>query len=736
MKNLIKYLLSVMIVLLSSNVLISQLQVSTSEKTGPIPQDRYSVLYQQPGAAYGGQASQDFEPAYNVYDCQGADDFIIHTGYVWNIEAVAAIGSGSGTITLANVLIYADAVGIPAATATTAFMGLPCINFGNYLLIDMPGGLQLVPGHYWISVQDASPYTTDGQWFWAKGGPIRNAVSCWRNPGNGFGTGAVNWTPMPALGYNTDFCFTLYGTFTTSIPVCDYRIDLYSLESTGWHGSRLDVMAGGVYMPGMVGITLVDGYGPESHTFTVPDGEEITTLFYYNSEPCLPYYYVYNPLGNEVYYVLPNCNPIIAAGQLLADCPQFGNVNGYVYDCNNIAVPGAAINAQAGPSTVTDNNGYYYLAALVSGNQDITCSKQGYNSVTFDVIVLPDQTVAQDFTLTVPVMEIKPSSLDEILLPTDMSTADLIMTNSGCGPLGWQASVNYITGICDYSIALYDSQGDGWNGCTLDIKVNGTIISNVKLLSGPGPESFNIPVTYGDEITTSFIPDQKIDEPFYFIYNNNGNQAWYSPPNASGPADIQSGQLTVNAGCDNWLTLDDYAYTVPVHPLGGSLSLPVHFDAGKAGTSGGVTGEIYKAEIVFTSVPDVGTITIPVSLTIADPDMAPVPDLNYFYLDAEDGKIMLKWDTPPGRSYLRYIVFRNGQSIDTTTSNFDIDILENPGRYCYKVCSLSSDGFVSAPTEPVCLYYPFPPMVPVSNWALLLAGLLIGVYAFVMIRRR
>jgi len=320
MKNITRYFLAMMIILISSTVMLAQLQVSSTNGKPPVLTGSRAVLYEQSNPAGGGQASQDFESAYDAYDCQGADDFYIPTGFSWTIQTVTVSGSGSLTATLANVYIYADVAGMPAVTAATTLMGLACTNASGVLAINIPGGLQLGPGHFWISVQDASPYNPDGQWFWQRTSSTYNNNACWRNPGNGFGTGATAWTTMIALGYpDSDFMFRLEG-YSNPLPACDYRIDLYDTFGDGWNGSTIDVLVNGNII--LDNITLTSGAGPVSYYFSVTDGEMITTTFNPGSWYCEPYYLVYNSEGNQVYYVPNNCNPVIPSGQLYATCPS------------------------------------------------------------------------------------------------------------------------------------------------------------------------------------------------------------------------------------------------------------------------------------------------------------------------------------------------------------------------------------------------------------------------------
>ncbi|MDA8556696.1 hypothetical protein N9K77_00535 [bacterium] len=45
-----------------------------------------------------------------------------------------------------------------------------------------------------------------------------------------------------------------------------------------------------------------------------------------------------------------------------------------------------------------------------------------------------------------------------------------------------------------FTLELYDSYGDGWNGGIMDVVVNGTaFITGATIVSGAGPEVYSIP---------------------------------------------------------------------------------------------------------------------------------------------------------------------------------------------------------------------------------------------------
>ena len=58
---------------------------------------------------------------------------------------------------------------------------------------------------------------------------------------------------------------------------------------------------------------------------------------------------------------------------------------------------------------------------------------------------------------------------------------------------------------CEYNIYLYDSYGDGWNGASINVYVNGGLVHDGISASGYGSGPFAIPVNTGDIISTSYI---------------------------------------------------------------------------------------------------------------------------------------------------------------------------------------------------------------------------------------
>jgi uncharacterized repeat protein (TIGR01451 family) len=178
------------------------------------------LLYDQtdnPGA----QAinSQEFEAAFTDFNNQGADDFVIPASDgAWTIDAVFASGfyfNGVGPTPFVNVYFYADNGGLPG-TELLAYDGLSTFaDVGGALTVDLSANpAVLSAGTYWVSVQADMDFGVGGQWGWLVRTTQSNNAAAWRNPGNGFATGCIDWANRVACGVGVpdpDQIFQLFG---------------------------------------------------------------------------------------------------------------------------------------------------------------------------------------------------------------------------------------------------------------------------------------------------------------------------------------------------------------------------------------------------------------------------------------------------------------------------------------------------------------------------------------------
>ena len=74
-----------------------------------------------------------------------------------------------------------------------------------------------------------------------------------------------------------------------------------------------------------------------------------------------------------------------------------------------------------------------------------------------------------------------------------------------------------------FTLMLYDSYGDGWNGASLDIVINGNPFQNITLVNGNGPEIFSFATDSNDVIDLIYNTGNWDDENTYNLTDNNGN---------------------------------------------------------------------------------------------------------------------------------------------------------------------------------------------------------------------
>lgn len=199
----------------------AQLAAENPGVNGTIPtvQGPGVILFDQTDNASGnGAPDQDFEAAYDAYDAEGADDFMVDAAAGWSIMQVATVGtqSAGGTPNSVSITFFNDNAGAPgAAIPECTYTGLTPTGTDSFV-IDLPAPCNLQQGTYWVSqITDQTFGGGNGQHFFSNRTVQSGNPAHWRNPGDGFGTGCVDFTPMTVCGVgggtNPDFLFQIIG---------------------------------------------------------------------------------------------------------------------------------------------------------------------------------------------------------------------------------------------------------------------------------------------------------------------------------------------------------------------------------------------------------------------------------------------------------------------------------------------------------------------------------------------
>ena len=106
------------------------------------------------------------------------------------------------------------------------------------------------------------------------------------------------------------------------------------------------------------------------------------------------------------------------------------------------------------------------------------------------------------------------------------------------GPLSITTSI--APGSCGiFTLELYDSWGDGWNGGSLDVVLNGSVfITGATIVTGAGPEVYQIPVNIGDVVDFNYTSGAYAGENSYKVYDQNGVEIIHEGAGSSTPNSV------------------------------------------------------------------------------------------------------------------------------------------------------------------------------------------------------
>ena len=96
-------------------------------------------------------------------------------------------------------------------------------------------------------------------------------------------------------------------------------------------------------------------------------------------------------------------------------------------------------------------------------------------------------------------------------------------TSTWSGPYTFNTNNNSAGSCGSFTLELYDSFGDGWNGASLDVIINGNLFQNVTLANGNGPEIFTFPTDSNDIIDLIYNTGSWDNENTYNLTDNSGN---------------------------------------------------------------------------------------------------------------------------------------------------------------------------------------------------------------------
>lgn len=267
------------------------------------------------------------------------------------------------------------------------------------------------------------------------------------------------------------------------------------------------------------------------------------------------------------------------------------------------------------PSTETEILTYTFPEAIETNFNTVSSTIEVLVPNGTDVTALvADFTLSEAATATVGgVTQESGITANDFTNPVDY----VVTAQDGSTTQTWTVTVVQGEPPCYFSLELYDSYGDGWNGGVLDVYVNGQLhTGGLTISGGGGPEVYDIEVSKGDCIFVDYVAGSWSSENSYYVYDalggsTGGGTEIFSSGLSGTPDDANIGVLCGETTDMAMMTID-----APTSACGLTDSETVTVTFGNTGTdpvAAGTVVEVYYA--IDGGSPVMETVTVSPTLS-------------------------------------------------------------------------------------------------------------------------
>lgn len=289
---------------------------------------------------------------------------------------------------------------------------------------------------------------------------------------------------------------------TACIAACTYELNLFtSFVFAGWGGASLNF--------------FVDG--ELDSIYTIEFGEEIPNKSF-DIEVCkgstISLEFVSGFVDEEVSYELigPDGNTIFEDGPL----PNVGGAY------STISCPVCSAPTLLTVDNVTDNSA---VIDWLPNNEDALGWNVEYGIKGFNLGTGTSFFVSEESLLTLA--NLAENTIYDVYV-NEICEADEF--SSFIGPASFNTKCSGIT--CTYTLDLFDSFGDGWNGAELTVFIDDKPTGPYSVSVGQASTaSFDIQICQGSNVTLSFASGAFDEEIEYQLFDNDGNLIFEDGPN-------------------------------------------------------------------------------------------------------------------------------------------------------------------------------------------------------------
>ena len=371
-----------------------------------------------------------------------------------------------------------------------------------------------------------------------------------------------------------------------------YTLNFFDSFGDGWNGNTITVSVNG--SPVLSGVTLLSG-SVGSATFTVNGGQTITAQFnaigafisectynitdqngnvIFSGTPAsasgppnltTPYLVPVSPQPNFVvnwYNASTNGtnvgtgSPLQAVGTTVMPTATNGTYTFYaglsLGACNSATTVPVTVNVSDVAGTLTAvntcinaTNGTFTASNFTCGTApfDYSVNNGPYGPIPTNLAAGTNTVVIRDANLLVSPTYTITVGIDSTIPPAPTVPQALFSVCTGVNSVLLAATPPVLQGSLTYTLNFFDSFGDGWNGNTINVLINGVpVLNGVTLPSGSnGTATFT--VNNGDVLTTQFNAIGTWIAEITYSITGPGNTLVFSgtPASAFGPPSLTNG---------------------------------------------------------------------------------------------------------------------------------------------------------------------------------------------------
>ena len=329
----------------------------------------------------------------------------------------------------------------------------------------------------------------------------------------------ANWNdrilPAVTADVTIPYCFGTCDASCPTPPGCYYTVAMVDSYGDGWNGGSIDVSVGGNVVANWT-LTGFTASGTDS-VYTV-NGDNVSFTWNggtYDSEVSFT---ITDPAGTTIYTGgAPPAGSTFASDVSVSSCqPAPVNIT-FQVDMGLVTtafttpeINGSWNNWAGGSNPMTDADGdnvWEGTISLLPGSYEYKFAADNWTSQETNDPNAPCTNGNATYT-------------NRTLIVSNVDVTLPAVCWGSCDPCVYPP----VAGTCGFfNLELTDSWGDGWNGGSIDVVVNGTtVFAGLTIANGSGPDVYQIPVDIGDVVDFIYTAGSYPGENAYQVFDQNG----------------------------------------------------------------------------------------------------------------------------------------------------------------------------------------------------------------------